>query len=61
MAAGFFNQLADPTRARPISAGMQPADRIHPVVIEAMQEGGVDLSRSPLEVFHNSAEPRNVP
>jgi len=21
MAAGFFNQLADPTRARPISAG----------------------------------------
>jgi arsenate reductase len=44
MAAAWFNQLADPTRARAVSAGTQPGPRVHPVVQIAMQEVGVDLS-----------------
>jgi arsenate reductase len=44
MSAAFFNRLADPTKARAISAGTQPGERVHPVVIEAMQEVGIDLS-----------------
>jgi len=43
MAAAFFNQLADPARARAISAGTQPAERVHPEVIDAMAEIGVDV------------------
>jgi arsenate reductase len=43
MAAAFFNQLADPARARAISAGTQPGDRVHPEVAEAMREAGIDL------------------
>lgn len=44
MSAAFFNQLADPTKAHAISAGTQPAERVHPIVVEAMQEFGIDLS-----------------
>ncbi|HET6280456.1 MAG TPA: arsenate reductase ArsC [Polyangia bacterium] len=44
MAAAWFNRLADPTRARAISAGTQPGPRVHPEVQSAMQEVGVDLS-----------------
>ena len=44
MAAAFFNALADPAKARAISAGTRPADRVQPVVIEAMREAGLDLS-----------------
>ncbi len=44
MAAAFFNQLAGPN-ARAVSAGTQPSDRVHPVVVEAMQEVGIDLTR----------------
>jgi arsenate reductase len=44
MAAAWFNRLADPTRARAISAGTQPGARVHPEVQSAMQEVGVDLS-----------------
>ncbi len=43
MAAALFNQLADPSRARAISAGTQPGERVHPVVVEAMREDGIDL------------------
>jgi arsenate reductase len=43
MAAAFFNQLADPTRARALSAGTQPATAIHPEVVAAMREVGLDL------------------
>jgi arsenate reductase len=46
MAAAFFNQLADPAKARAVSAGTEPGDRIHPEVVEAMREVGVDLSRA---------------
>lgn len=44
MSAAFFNQLADPTKARGISAGTQPADHVHPIVVDAMNEVGIDLS-----------------
>ncbi len=44
MAAALFNKLADPAQARAISAGTQPAERVHPEVVEAMRELGVDLS-----------------
>jgi arsenate reductase len=43
MAAGFFNRLADPARARALSAGTQPAERVHPEVVAAMREVGIDL------------------
>jgi arsenate reductase (thioredoxin) len=44
MAAGFFRALADPARARAISAGTRPTDRVNPIVVEAMREAGVDVS-----------------
>jgi arsenate reductase len=43
MAAAFFNSLADPARARALSAGTKPADRVHPEVVIAMAEVGFDL------------------
>jgi arsenate reductase len=44
MAAGFFNELADPAKARAVSAGTQPGPRVHPEVLAAMKEVGIDLS-----------------
>ena len=44
MAAALFNAAADPTKARAISAGTQPADSVHPEVIAAMREVGIDLT-----------------
>jgi arsenate reductase len=46
MAAAFFNQLADRTRAEAISAGTEPGLRVHPEVLSAMQEAGIDLSNA---------------
>ena len=43
MAAAFFNALADPARARAISAGTEPAERVHPEVVGGMREVGIDL------------------
>jgi arsenate reductase len=44
MANAFFNRLADPAKARAISAGTEPAEHVHPEVAAAMQEIGIDLS-----------------
>ena len=44
MAAAWFTKLADPSKARALSAGTQPGSRVHPEVLEAMKEVGVDLS-----------------
>ena len=44
MAAAWFNRLADPTKARAISAGTSPGSRVHPEVVTVMSEVGVDLS-----------------
>jgi protein-tyrosine-phosphatase len=46
MSAAFFNQFADPERALAISAGTQPAEHVHPVVVKAMLEAGIDLSHA---------------
>ncbi len=43
MSAAFFNQLADPKIALAISAGTRPAEHVHPEVVEAMLEVGIDL------------------
>jgi arsenate reductase (thioredoxin) len=47
MAAAWFNLLADPARAQALSAGTDPAPRVHPEVVAAMNEIGVDLSAAP--------------
>jgi arsenate reductase len=44
MAAAFFNQLADRTKAEAISAGTDPGPRVHPEVLAVMREIGIDLS-----------------
>lgn len=44
MAAAWFNRLADGSKAQAISAGTDPGPRVHPEVIVAMQEVGVDLA-----------------
>jgi arsenate reductase len=44
MAAAWFNRLADPATARAISAGTEPAARVHPEVVAVMAEVGIDLS-----------------
>lgn len=44
MSAAVFNLMADPAQAHAISAGTQPATHVHPVVVDAMREVGIDLS-----------------
>ncbi|MGE5048611.1 MAG: arsenate reductase ArsC, partial [Deltaproteobacteria bacterium] len=44
MAAAFLNAIADGSRARGISAGTQPAARVHPEVVAVMKEAGFDVS-----------------
>jgi arsenate reductase len=43
MAAAWLNALANPSKARAISAGTHPGPRVHPEVVAAMREVGVDL------------------
>jgi len=44
MASAWFNALADPAKARAISAGIDPGSRVHPEVMKVMAEAGFDLS-----------------
>lgn len=44
MAAAWFNALCDASRARALSAGTEPGSRVHPEVVVAMNEVGIDLS-----------------
>ena len=44
MAAALFNALADPAKARAVSAGTRPGPAVHPEVAEVMAEIGIDLS-----------------
>jgi arsenate reductase len=44
IAAAWFNQLADPAKARAISAGTEPGPRVHPEVAAVMSEAGIDLT-----------------
>lgn len=45
MAAAWFNHLADSSKARAVSAGTEPGTRVHPEVVAAMGEVGLDLSQ----------------
>lgn len=43
MAEAWFSAMADPAKVDAISAGTEPAARVHPLVVEAMREVGIDL------------------
>ena len=45
MAEAFFNQMAN-GRAKAISAGSQPADKVNPTVAEVMREVGIDINQN---------------
>ena len=45
MAEAFFNRLVQ-GKAQAISAGTEPADKVNPVVVEAMREVGLDISQN---------------
>ena len=47
MAAAFFNALADPSAALALSAGTDPAERVHPAVAQVMRELGLELGDAP--------------
>jgi arsenate reductase len=56
MAAAWFNALANPAVASAVSAGTEPGSRVHPEVLEAMKEVGVDLSHvQPTLLTHDLA------
>lgn len=44
IAAAFLNALADPGKARALSAGTAPATQVHPEVVTVMRERGFDLA-----------------
>jgi arsenate reductase len=46
MAAAWFNAHANPELAHGISAGTEPGTRVHPEVVEAMREVGIDLANA---------------
>jgi protein-tyrosine-phosphatase len=46
MSAAFFNQLVDPAKGHAISAGTQPAEHVHPVVVDVMREMGINLAEA---------------
>lgn len=46
IAAALFNNYADRSKARAISAGTQPAARVHPEVVAAMRARGLDVSEA---------------
>jgi arsenate reductase len=46
MAAAFFNQFANLSKAEGVSAGTEPGLRVHPEVLSVMQEVGIDLSEA---------------
>ena len=46
MAEAWFNRLANPAKAHAISAGTNPGPHVHPEVVEAMKEVGIDLAEA---------------
>ena len=46
MAAAFFNALVTEAKVKAVSAGTQPAETVHPEVVAAMKEAGIDLSNA---------------
>ncbi len=45
IAEAFFNKMAR-GKAKAISAGSHPADKVNPTVVVAMREEGIDVSRN---------------
>ena len=43
MAAAWFNALADRSKVRAVSAGTEPGPYVHPEVVAAMHEVGIDI------------------
>ncbi|HEY2367945.1 MAG TPA: arsenate reductase ArsC [Polyangiaceae bacterium] len=61
MAAAVFNRLADREKARAISAGTEPGERVHPEVVTAMREIGVELENvKPLKLTEDLAARADV-
>jgi arsenate reductase (thioredoxin) len=54
MAAGYLQHLAG-DRVVVLSAGSEPADRINPVVVEAMAEEGIDIAGNQPKVLSTEA------
>ena len=54
MAAGYLNHLAG-GRIEVRSAGSEPADKINPVVIQAMAEEGIDITAEHPKILTNEA------
>ena len=44
MAAAFFNHMTNPANVQAVSAGTRSIDKLHPEVIAAMREEGLELS-----------------
>ena len=44
MASAFFNRLVASDDVRGVAAGTEPAERVHPAVVQVMREAGIDLS-----------------
>lgn len=61
MAAALFNRYANQSGCLAISAGTEPADHVHPEVVEVMREIGVDLSSErPQRLTDNLARTASV-
>jgi arsenate reductase len=60
MSAALFERAAN-GRHEALSAGTTPAERVHPEVVEAMRELGIDLSdRTPQQLTRELAERADV-
>ena len=44
MAAALFNKFVNPEKAKALSAGTEPSERVHPEVLIVMKDIGLDLS-----------------
>lgn len=61
ISAAFFNKYVDPAKAQAISAGTDPASRVHPEVVQVMKEAGLDLSAAqPQKLTTELAEDANL-
>ena len=58
MAAAWFTALADRKKACAVSAGTQPGARVHPEVLEAMREVGIDIAAEQPKLLSTDAVAR---
>jgi arsenate reductase len=47
MAAALFGALANPSSALAVSAGTEPADAVHPLVAQSLEEEGLTITSRP--------------